>query len=218
MRYLQGTVTLSHPRSGLTWLRYTFRKLGYKLEVNHAGVGLVRTNARTLRIGIKRWAGRRVLFLARDPRDMLLSNWHAIGDAVDCETLEDFLFSERWGVKPFLKWVNFWWKNRAWLDDLRIFHYEDMKDDYNKVFHEILDYVEVSVDDRKIAAAIEAASFDRMKQAERLGPLFQDLGGGVVAVRRGEVGAYRDEMKKGTIDRLNAALKDLPPMLERYQS
>lgn len=101
-----GTVVLSWPKSGRTWLRYMLDQLGIHLEYSH------QREAEALPDG---WDRKRIILLHRDPRDTTVSHWFAVtrrGGGYR-GTLSDFLRDPEAGLERAMRF-NLHWKE--WLD------------------------------------------------------------------------------------------------------
>ncbi len=138
----------------------------------------------------------RVVYVLRDPRDVMLSYWHyqRFLKPGYAEPLADFLrrddvFAGRWDDH-----VAGWLLPRR-HPDLLVLRYEDMHADTAGVLRRVLDFAGVAATATAVTRAVEASRFDRMRAAEeRFG--VNDKAGSADArfVRKGRVGSWQEEM------------------------
>lgn len=164
------------------------------------------------------------IFLIRDPRDVLVSFYHhhidralnheyrgkkwKIPSTMDKET---FVYHENLGIKTIVEYfndlINF---KQNFSKKLKIFKYEDLSNDvktdsflnWNALFEHLL---QQDIDDDILKWAIEANSFQKLKTrhknfAQDRKNRHPDVKG---RVRKGEIGAYLEELNKKEIDYIN---------------
>ncbi len=144
----------------------------------------------------------RVIFLARDLRDLAVSAYFQMtrrerrfgGD------LEAFLRGPRGGVDTMIRFFNVWAENRDIPKDLLLLRYEDLHRNPRGELLRALSFCGLpEVADATLDAAVEAASFDRMRSLEtaeastsaRLRP-GEAADSESFKTRRGRVGGYRE--------------------------
>ncbi len=183
--------TASYPRSGSTWMRFILVEVlagqssGFK-GVNllspdigeHFGAkALLPGNGRLIKTHeLYRPSYKRAIYLARDPRDVFLSEYSyekalgVIGEDFD-KFLDAFL---RRGVNPFGLWID---HVNSWLDaasvggcELLVVRFEDMRRDTEKSLAEMMEFLKVPVDSAAIRKAIESNSLEQMKAKEKVSP------------------------------------------------
>lgn len=231
---------VSYPKSGRTWLRVLIGKalcLHRDLEtkslldtpaVTHAA-GVLRTEVdhdhselrddldyASLPTGKDGYRGKRVVFLARDPRDVLVSSYFeatrraflfgntpiAFGGS-----LSDFVRSPAFGVRKVAAFYEGWARSRDVPASFLLVRYERLRVAPASVLREVLRFLGAeSVSERHIAAAVAYASFENMRSLERANA-FDDprLAPGdsgdadSYKVRRGVVGGYPDYLSPADI-------------------
>jgi hypothetical protein len=231
-------VIASYPKSGRTWLRVLLGKalcLGYALHeellldtpaltraagvpetgFSHCGADLREGASAVTPADIDPLAGKRVVLLVRDPRDVLVSSYFEA-------TRRSFVFGERplqfegtlsqFVRSPVLgarKLASF---NRAWVragprPKRLLVRYEDLHADPAASLRRVLAFLGAGrVNDHQINVAVEHARIDNLRRLER-GGAFADpcLQPGdprdpdSFKARRGVVGGYRDFLRPADV-------------------
>ncbi len=139
----------------------------------------------------------RVIYVLRDPRDVLLSCWH--GHRL---LIKDFNLS----LKEYLLLENHWpcsWAQHVedWIfkykhPRLLLIRFEDAKRNTPKVLKQVLDFIGLDHDDHRIEKAVQASSFDRMRSLEENSGMMIPVNGARDErfMRRGKVEGWRDEL------------------------
>jgi len=164
--------------------------------------------------------GRRLIVLARDPRDVVVSSWyHKTERSQKTELpLADFVRHPRWGIEGLVTVLNRW---RVRFRDHPRCHwlaYEGLQRDAAGELARLFAFHGLAVGEGAIRSAVDAARFDRMKAAEAAGthadmrlrpgdPARPDS----FKVRRGRVGGYRDEFDAESLVLADAAVARLDP-------
>ncbi len=157
---------------------------------------------------------RRVVYLLRDGRDVMVSFYHhnrAIkGDQID------FLSMVQTGDESFGKWhqhVRDWLRN-PFQANMLVIRYEDLVHKTAEELERFCQFVGCQREGTVITRAVEAASFSKMRLKEsRYGWANKQWPKDKSFVRRGEIGSYRDEMPKPVLD---AFLVDARETLSEY--
>ncbi len=174
-----------------------------------------------------RYRGRKVLFLARDPRDVTISAYFQKTRRNDnyTGTLKEYVYHPVGGIETNIEFYNIWARNRNVPAEFLLMTYEDMHQDTARELRRAVAFLGLEgVSDAVIEEAVEACRFDNMRQLEasnalgskRLAPrdaADQDT----YKTREGRVGGYRDHLEEEDIryiDGLIAARLD--PLFQRY--
>lgn len=213
----------SYPRSGSTWLRFLLvelltqrdaewedvnKTIPYAGEHRHAppllpaGGRLVKTHERSV------GPARRAIYLARDYRDVVLSEYRLTLRGGSRKDLDAFLADALAGdASPFGFWadhVHFWLDNEiASTDNLLLVKFEDLKTQPAATLRTIVSFLELNVPEKSIHEAIENNSVDRMRQKEERAPSTEvkRATGGHQFVGQGSVRGWQSKL---TVDQATA--------------
>jgi hypothetical protein len=154
----------------------------------------------------------RVLYIVRDPRDVLVSYFHYRKRGRDDGQVEDMAaFTERFlaGRTSFGCWdvhVGGWLQRAAIDRNVTVIRYEDLVADPKKWLRQASTALRLEVDDAAIDAAVAAGSFDRLrdqeKEARERGAFPGLENSRTPFFRRGKAGGYRDELPPELIEKV----------------
>ena len=167
--------------------------------------------------GIDRYFQKRIVFLLRDPKDTVVSNYHHVtkrgrhwqGD------FKAFLRHSNYGFERILAFHGAWLAaHNQFSRGFHVERYEDMRADTATALVRILGFLKMpAIPLAEIVASAERNQFDRMKARESSGELhalFQDRFRKTdvneplaCQVRRGRVGGHRDDMDEEDITYCN---------------
>jgi Sulfotransferase domain len=249
---LADAVVVSFGKSGRTWLRVLLSRvfqlqhgLGERFILGfdnlHYRTGIAPKIMFTHDNYVKDYTGhrdskadfydRKVIFLARDPRDVAVSqffqwkyrmksnkkdiNAYPIGDLVPF----DFVMSDA-GLPKVIKFMNLWAQEAVKIREFMIVRYEDLRARPQEILKQVLEFLGTPATKAQIEDAVQFASYDNMKRMEQQ-RVFWLSGGRLVPkdrsnpnsykVRRGKAGGYRDDFdaaQLAQIDQLVEATLD----------
>jgi hypothetical protein len=190
--YPDDTFIVSYPRSGNTWTRFLIANLVFPSEsVNFTNIErLIPDTSSQSNRALKRTPRprlikshtyfdpryRRVLYIVRDPRDLVLSyynfqrKYRQIADDFPLvDYVDDFvngrLISADWG-----SWgenVASWIYTRQHQNGFMLLRYEDMKSDTEQELQRIATFLGLDPEPQRLMRAIEASSPERMRAMEK---------------------------------------------------
>jgi len=238
---------VSYPKCGRTWLRAilcdylsrigveqsprdAFRLRlpeGRVLMFDHDGGNWVPAPRRAdrLRFDAERYAGRRVVFLVRDPRDVLVSSWYHLRyrERIYRGTLDAFAMEPLVGIGKVLAFMRLWLEQRGVPAAFLLLRYEDLHADAAGAAARVLEFAGCRVDRAHLEAAVDAARFEKMKRREAAAGDAEEpwrrpgVAGNEASmkVRRGQVGGYREEFSPQGLARVEAVMcEQMPPELD----
>jgi hypothetical protein len=255
-------VVVSFGKSGRTWLRvmlsHLFREM-YRLPEN-AILGFDNfhnLNAAVPKIFfthdnyIKDFTGdfeskrpfyhKRVVLLARDPRDVAVSqffqwkfrvkptkvainNYPPRGSDI---SLFDFVTGDNGGsMQAVTDYLNLWAGESGKVDDFHLLRYEELRASPHRELRRLLAFMQVDASDAHVDAAVEYSSYENMKKME--GERQFRLAGGRMMprdkdnpdsykVRRAKVGGYRDYFSDEEVAVIDRQLADTLDPLFGYR-
>jgi hypothetical protein len=203
---------VGYPKSGNTWMQYLIAGAFCGVDLEIAPDALVQDLTPDVHFKkfykpyypltffkahfLPRPDYRKVVYLLRDGRDVLVSYWHYLRGL--CKQEIDFAEMVKTGDKFFpCKWhehVDRWLANphRAEIITVR---YEDLKNDTAYELARIAEFAGLKRERAVLEAAARSASFDAMKRREASFPWENpQIPKNGQFVRRGQVGSNRDEM------------------------
>jgi hypothetical protein len=187
-------------------------------------------------------AGKKVILLVRDPRDVIVSYYHHKSRREPLRdfwwfqrkrkethsrfqgTLADFLAQDIGGFDTLLRYYAVWEQARHTPGAFLLLRYEDMQADPAGQLRRVLDFIGLArITDAEVKEAVEYASFRNMQKIEAGEEVksFKLKAGDVndpnsYKVRRGKVGGYRDELTPEQIARLEAKMAATLPAFYGY--
>jgi hypothetical protein len=239
---------LSYPKCGRTWLRLMIgtaldehyrlgaanpMELG-RMHRLHRDIPRIRVThehahrAETIETSKQRFRDKTVVFLVRDPRDVVVSMYF---EASRRSTLFDgdlgtFVRQRVGGLDAILDYYN------AWADAARVprrfalVRYEDLHRTPSAVLATVLETMELAIAPAAIDAAIRFSSFDNMRKleatnafrSERLRPA--NAGDAEsFKTRKGKVGGHTEYLTPADLDYVNARIRDrLSPYYTDYRT
>jgi hypothetical protein len=187
-------------------------------------------------------AGKKVILLVRDPRDVIVSYYHHKSRREPLRdfwwfqrkrkethsrfqgTLAEFLEQDIGGFDTLLRYYAIWEKARHAPGAFLLLRYEDMQTDPAGQLRRVLDFIGLSrITDAEVKEAVEYASFRNMQKIEAGEEVksFKLKAGDVndpnsYKVRRGKVGGFRDELTPEQVAQLDAKMAAVLPAFYGY--
>jgi hypothetical protein len=204
---------VSYPKSGRSWIRYVLHLLGCEnlIRFHHDGCEFSDRSRPPLgldlavRLSAARNGGR-IVYLRRDPRDVMVSLYHQIKgrmrDVLDFRgDISAFIRDEYFGAANLIEF------DRQWRELCRQglalgVTYEQCHEDLEGVMRKILAWYDLPAGDRDLRVACAGASIEKMRAVELgggFGEAWLQLRNGAPKVRRGVVGGYADALSAADI-------------------
>jgi hypothetical protein len=159
---------------------------------------------------------RNIIYLARDPRDMVVSMYfqRTRRDKDYTGRLQDFIHNDVGGLDTIIRFYNAWADSFPHIDRLLLLKYEEMRADPLLTLVKLFEFMDHAPDREIIQHSIDACSFERMKKMERDNQFSRSwLKAGDVndeesfKVRRGKIGGYTDYLDADEIGKIENIIK-----------
>ena len=113
----------------------------------------------------------KVIFLSRDPRDVLVSNYFEMTkrQRLYCDDISNFLREDVGSIGALIKYYNVWASERNTPKDFLLVRYEDIHKNPKLELKKCLQFVGLDIDPQAIERAVKFATFDNMHNMEREG-------------------------------------------------
>ncbi len=214
---------VSFPKSGRTWMRFALAKLGVADRIRFEHDGFEYNDGARPPLDFdpsprfdKCHRADRVVYMSRDPRDVIVSLFHQVtGRFKDFfgydGDLRAFVRDPYFGARNLAGFQRMW---RRAVDAGLAVHvrYEDAHRDFEATLRTVLDAFGFSFADDAIREAAEAARFENMKQVEASGAFDEPWlrpRNDAPKVRRGEVGGFRSELADEDVAYLDEVFEGL---------
>jgi hypothetical protein len=253
---------ISYPKCGRTWLRLMIgRAIGRhfslpeeeellflrwkrrplpglpRITVVHEDRPMLKTPDE-LETNKAKYRHKRVIFLVRDPRDVIVSSYfemkkrgHIFGDnpyetrqSYYDGSLSEFIDKPIGGFDTLLRYYNIWANNRDIPEGFLLVRYEDLKINPTHELRRVLDFLGLqAIDDDTIAEAVEFASFDNMRKMESEGKFTSGMLNPAdkkdrdsYKTRKGKMSGYVDYLSASEIQALNNKMEKELSQIYRY--
>ncbi|MDA3916249.1 MAG: sulfotransferase domain-containing protein [Deltaproteobacteria bacterium] len=229
---------VSYPKCGRTWLRMMLQKysdnigLSRKIYSDKTILGL--PDGRTikfehdqgswvpappmiknLKFNVSKYSGKKVVFLVRDPRDILVSSWYHLKfrENIYRKNLSAFIRDELVGIHKVVSYMNMWCESKDIPDHFFLLRYEDLHANTELTFQGLLLFLNIPVNKKNISHAIKECSFANMKKMETDGAYREPwMKPGTkklehsMKIRKGKIGGFKDELSKADIEHVNSII------------
>lgn len=170
-----------------------------------------------LRFNTTKYADRKVVFLVRDPRDVLVSSWYHLKyrERIYQKGLSEFIRDDLVGIHKVVAFMNIWIEHSHVPAGFCLITYEQLHRGPAASFGQMLEFMGFDVESDALRYAVEASSFKGMKQMELEGSLKEPwMRPGVknlensLKVRRGKIGSFKEELSEEDIEYLNDVIRN----------
>jgi len=232
------TFIVSYPKSGNTWMRFLIGNLIYPEGVNFSNINQKILDPEDLskrhlkRLPRPRYIKshspydpryRKVILIVRDPRDVVLSEYHfdikrnVIPESFPMERYvrewmdgRDYHESGSWGANVG-SWMAARRNVRAFLNgrSMLLLRYEDMIDDPNRELARVATFLNIGSDEKRIRNAVERSSADQMRELERkqghLWSSTRETQQDKPFVRSAKAGGWKTELTEASVAEIESA-------------
>jgi len=177
--------------------------------------------------------GKRIVFLARDPRDVAVSqffqwkyrmrppkkrlnDYPPHGDEIG---IFEFMLNEEQGLPRVISYFNGWLEGIPDIGEVLVVRYEDMRENPGAVLSSILEFTGTPCSPEQVADAVEFAAYENLKKMEEKKSFsLWSTGWRLVPgdkknpdsfkVRRAKVGGYRDYFDEEQLAQIDAMVNE----------
>lgn len=159
---------------------------------------------------------KKAVFLIRDPRDIVVSNYHRRKDRLGVFTgsVSEFIRSND-GIKSIIKDQNKLVEYQNYPSEVLWITYENLRNQTKKEMLKLLKFLGSEVNENNLARAIEFSEFGNLQKMERKGRFnpgrpqkFKKGDLNAFHVRKGEVGGYKEELSTVDIEYINKRISN----------
>jgi hypothetical protein len=238
---LSDAVVISFPKCGRTWLRVLLGEL-FKTQFNLKSEELIEIhrftdeNSKVPRVYFSHddnphkkepkdlvrnkdaYKKQKIIFLIRDPRDILVSIYHHKRfRSNDFEgSISDYCNQKVGGLESIIDFFNIWQDNRKIIPNFLIIRYENLHDKPVEEIRKILDFLNVAdVSKTTIKEAIDFASFGNMRKIELSGSANNDKlvtnnpkNETTFKTRSGKVGGYKQHFTDIELEKIETLISE----------
>lgn len=231
--WLSDVFVVSYPKSGRTWFRFMlggyiatlvdqgYTEVDYASRIYKTAKGIPQIafthdhssfnqyrplSASQLPESKAFYGDSRVILIARDPRDVIVSYYmHCTQrEGIYAGTISEFIRDEYFGLEKVVTFLNNWLTGQHSPKGFMMIRYEEMLEDPVAVLVSCAEFIGLPADKEIAEVAAVKASLENMKQLERAGALGSDgrFGKGLSGtedgykVRQGRAGAYGSSMSE----------------------
>lgn len=231
--YPEGKFFLvSFPNSGRTWLMHMIKSILKETSNEHLYIEnshdcseiIIEDGTRQDPMLIFRFTNRyryrraKVLFLARDPRDVIASNYHQVTKRAKnpfvFASKSEFVQHEIYGFKRVIHFFNLWFENRKIPQKFLLVKYENLLESTEEL-RRIIAFIGVDISNEIIDRIYYECSAEKMREQEKKNQLegFTDFGKeeDKLKVRKAKSGSYKTELSEEDILFCNQEMQNLNP-------
>jgi hypothetical protein len=170
----------------------------------------------------ERYRHTKVIFLVRDPRDVIVSRYfHRTKRNRDySEELSDFLREPVGGFDHLITFYNVWAESQHVPKGFLLVHYEDLHQNAHQELRRVMDFLGLTtISDAVLAEVVKGTTFCEMRKMEeedrfdtfQLRPADRDDKESY-KTRRGQIGGFRDYVSAADLSELEQKMQNLSPI------
>ena len=249
--YQTDCYVISFPKCGRTWLKVMLAKalalyfgdprdivldpmdvvrnnyqLGPLIQFTHGGVNKPPiVQAKHSEIRYQKYTRKNVIFLVRDPRDVLVSYYfQRTRRRNESYDLGYFVRHQWWGIDRVVAFMKGWYEHRHVPSDFLLVRYEDLYRDTAAELRRILTFLNLEdVSDEIVRTSVDYASFDNMLKMS-LNELSEEPGFAPAdpqdpesfKMRRGEIGGYKRYLSAADVEYVEERIRRNLPSFFGY--
>ena len=224
---------VSFPKTGRTWLNYMLKQMvkqsNHPLKNNENFIFnehdnseiIIENGTRNNPLDVFKFTSRnryrrgKVLFLVRDPRDVVVSHFHQVTKRAKnpfvFNSISDFVKDDILGFKRIIQYYNLWFFQKDIPKDFLLIKYEDLLNQGVDTLSEINKFFNIDISKDKIEKIYSESSANKMRKKEKENKLegFTDFGKDrdKLKVRNAKIGGFINELSEDDILFCNKEMK-----------
>ena len=224
---------VSFPKTGRTWLNYMLKQMvkqsNHPLKNNENFICnehdsseiIIENGTRNNPHDVFKFTSRnryrrgKVLFLVRDPRDVVVSHFHQVTKRAKnpfvFNSISDFVKDDILGFKRIIQYYNLWFFQKDIPKDFLLIKYEDLLNQGVDTLSEINKFFNIDITKDKIEKIYSESSANKMRKKEKENKLegFTDFGKDrdKLKVRNAKSGGFINELSEDDILFCNKEMK-----------
>ncbi|MFP4547194.1 MAG: sulfotransferase domain-containing protein [Fidelibacterota bacterium] len=165
---------VSYPKSGRTWVHVMLDFLHLNIKYKHDSADALYTPEKPFDLVIDPsiYKDLKIIFLVRDPRDVIVSSFFQAMKRQEREfkfSLSEFIRDKKMGIRQLIEFQNNWLNNSDIPKNFQVIRYETLKKDTADTLHDILKFFGVKrISRRKIKRAVHTFEFHNMQLLEKM--------------------------------------------------
>ena len=226
---------VSFPKTGRTWLLHMINQMkelsnqpsdtldDFIFNEHDSSEIIIENGFRNNPNDIFKYTGRlryrrsSVIFLVRDPRDVIVSHFHQVTKRAKnpfiFNSISEFVKDDILGFKRIIHFYNLWQKNKDVPQDFLLVSYENLVNNGIQELQKINYFLEINISKDSIRYIYEESSASKMRNKEINNKLegFNDFGKSrnQLKVRNARIGGYKSELSEEDILYCNKEMKNL---------
>jgi hypothetical protein len=216
-----SAILVSFPKSGRTWLRVMLDAAGLSIDYTHDFSGH-RGQRHFSELGGDKsgYQDRRVIFLVRDPRDVVVSGYFQATKRLGVYEgpISEFIRDPKHGIEKIVIFNSEWLAAAKVPQDFCLIQYEEMHARLSEVLERVIRFANPSHAMPDLAKIIEIGRFENMREKETSGEFAKAYGGilepGDITdpesfkCRKGKVGGYDEYLSADDIAYCDQVMRD----------
>ena len=226
---------VSFPKTGRTWLLHMINQMkelsnqpsdtldDFIFNEHDSSEIIIENGFRNNPNDIFKYTGRlryrrsSVIFLVRDPRDVVVSHYHQVTKRAKnpfyFNSISEFVKDDVLGFKRIIHYYNLWFNQKDVPNNFLLLKYEDLLDNGVQTLSGITSFLNISISTNDLQDIYHQSSSDKMRKKEKLNQLegFNDFGKrrNQLKVRNARIGGYKSELSEEDILYCNKEMKNL---------
>ena len=224
---------VSFPKTGRTWLNYMIEQIvkhsnnpqknneNFIFNEHDNSEIIIENGTRNNPLDIfkftsrKRYRRGKVIFLVRDPRDVVVSHYHQVTkrskNPFIFNSISDFVKDDVLGFNRIIHYYNLWFSQKEIPKDFILIKYEDLQYDGVNTLLKINQFLNIDITKDKIEKIYSESSANKMRKKEKERKLagFKDFGNDrdQLKVRNAKIGGFINELSEDDILFCNKEMK-----------